>query len=140
MQMKTQVTMRQVITQTFKYEGFFGFYKGMGPPFVTVPLVNSIVFAAYEFCKVMMNVKSESEFTFNQSLYAGMFAGLVNSVIVSPMELVKCRLQLQRESSATAYYKGPIDCVRKMIAEEGVLSLNNGMVSTVLREVPCYAG
>ena len=64
----------------------------MGPPFVTVPLVNSIVFAAYEFCKLMMNVKSETEFTFQQSLYAGMFAGLVNSVVVSPMELIKCRL------------------------------------------------
>ncbi len=27
-----------------------------------------------------------------------------------------------------------------MIAEEGTLSLFNGMVSTVLREIPCYAG
>ncbi len=27
-----------------------------------------------------------------------------------------------------------------MIAEEGVLSLNNGLVATILREVPCYAG
>ena len=27
-----------------------------------------------------------------------------------------------------------------MVAEEGVLSLNKGLVATILREVPCYAG
>ena len=68
-----------------------------------------------------------------------MFAGLTNSPVVGPIELVKCRLQLQTETAANAYYKGPIDCVRKMIVEEGPKSLFNGMVSTVLREVPCYA-
>ena len=30
-------------------EGPHGFFKGMGPPMVTVPLINSIVFASYEF-------------------------------------------------------------------------------------------
>jgi len=52
------------MTQTFKYEGVKGFYKGVGPPLVTVPLINSIVFASYEFCKRMIGVKSEEEFTF----------------------------------------------------------------------------
>lgn len=27
-----------------------------------------------------------------------------------------------------------------MISEEGLLSLNKGLVATILREVPCYAG
>ena len=65
MQMSTHENMRTVISQTIKFEGFRGFYKGMGPPFVTVPLVNSVVFASFELCKSLMNVKSEKEFTFN---------------------------------------------------------------------------
>ncbi len=66
----------------------------MGPPLVTVPFVNSIIFAAYEFSKRMMHVQSEKDFTFRQALLAGMFAGGVNSIVVGPIELIKCRLQL----------------------------------------------
>lgn len=128
-----------MMSHTLTKEGFRGFYKGMGPPFCTVPLINSIIFASYEFSKRLMGVRSEKDFTFNQAIVAGMFAGLVNSCVVSPIELVKCRLQLQTESAHLAYYKGPMDCIRKMVAEEGFKSLFNGMVSTILREIPAYA-
>ena len=65
MQMSVGVSMRKVIFQTFRHEGILGFYKGMGPPLITVPLVNSIVYASYELCKKLMGVSSEKEFTFN---------------------------------------------------------------------------
>ena len=60
-----KVTFVEICKKTYKHEGFFGFYKGMGPPLVNVPLVNSIVFSAYEFCKRLMGVVSEDDFTFN---------------------------------------------------------------------------
>lgn len=70
-----------------------------------------------------------------------MFAGFTNSFVLSPIELVKCRLQIQRESKSTAYYKGPVDCVKKILIEEGVSKgLFKGLISTFAREVPCYAG
>ena len=59
MQMSTSLTMRQIIANTLKIEGILGFYKGMAPPFITVPIINSIIFASYEFSKRLMNVKSE---------------------------------------------------------------------------------
>ncbi len=83
----------------------------MGSPLFTVPLINSIVFASYELAKRMMGVQVGQESTFGQSMKAGMFAGFTNSFVLSPIELVKCRLQIQRESKLEAYYKGPIDCV-----------------------------
>ena len=70
------------------------FYKGVGPPLVTVPLVNSIVFAAFEFSKRTMGVLPGHDFTVAQNVLAGCFAGFVNSFVVSPIELIKCRLQL----------------------------------------------
>ena len=48
--------MRTIISQTVKNEGFLAFYKGIGPPLVTVPLINSIVFASYEFYKNLVGV------------------------------------------------------------------------------------
>ena len=59
------LTMRGVMSKTFVNEGFLGFYKGLGPPLTTVPLVNSIVFASYETAKKVMGVQSEADFTFN---------------------------------------------------------------------------
>jgi solute carrier family 25 carnitine/acylcarnitine transporter 20/29 len=65
----------------------------------------------------------------------------MNSFILSPIELVKCRLQNQRESRSNAYYKGPIDCIRKIIVEEGIRNgFFRGLASTLARETPCYAG
>lgn len=70
-----------------------------------------------------------------------MFAGFVNSIFLSPIELVKCRLQIQSESKHDAYYKGTMDCLTKIAKEEGFRhGLFKGMVSTTAREVPCYAG
>lgn len=60
--------MRTVISQTIVNEGFTAFYKGIGPPLVTVPLINSIIFASYEFYKNLIGVKSEKDFSFSQSM------------------------------------------------------------------------
>lgn len=65
----------------------------------------------------------------------------MNSFVLSPIELVKCRLQVQKEARHNAYYKGPIDCIRKIFVEEGLRNgLFKGLASTLARETPCYAG
>ena len=58
-------TFRSVIAKTLRHEGFFGFYKGMGPPMVFVPFINSIIFSSYEFCKRFIGVTDEKDFTFS---------------------------------------------------------------------------
>ena len=74
-------------------------------------------------------------------MMCGMFAGLVHSFVLSPIELVKCRLQIQKETSKKAYYKGSFDCVSRILQEEGLRNgLFKGMFATILREVPCYMG
>ena len=39
-----------------------------------------------------------------------------------------------------AYYHGPVHCVKRIVAEEGVRGLFSGLLSTISRETPCYAG
>lgn len=53
---RPNLSLRSIITETFTHEGFRGFYKGMGSPLITIPLVNSIVFASYELAKRLMGV------------------------------------------------------------------------------------
>jgi hypothetical protein len=88
------ISLRSVFRETYAHEGLRGFYKGMGSPLITIPIVNSIVFASYESAKRMMGVELGEECTFKQSLIAGMFGGFMNSFVLSPIELVKCRLQV----------------------------------------------
>jgi len=51
-----KISLRKIIHETYAHEGFKGFYKGMGSPLITIPLVNSIVFASYEFAKRCMGI------------------------------------------------------------------------------------
>ena len=71
-----------------------------------------------------------------------MFAGFVNSFVVSPVELVKSRMQIQTERHLKdAYYRSSLHCYYRITQEEGIRNgLMKGVVPTILREVPCYAG
>lgn len=69
---------------------------------------------------------------------AGAFAGITNSVISGPIEHVRIRMQTQPHG-AQRLYNGPIDCIRKLSAHEGVLKgLYRGEAVTVLREAQAY--
>jgi hypothetical protein len=61
---RPNITLRKIMRETYVNEGFRGFYKGMGSPLITIPAVNSIVFASYELAKRMMGVRLGEECTF----------------------------------------------------------------------------
>lgn len=72
---------------------------------------------------------------------SGALAGLVGSFLNTPIDLVKCRLQCQREERARAYYKGPLDCLIKVVTEEGgIRGLYRGLLCMILREFPLCGG
>jgi Mitochondrial carrier protein len=70
---------------------------------------------------------------------AGGWAGLVNTVIVGPVELVKSRLQVQYNQRGTkSNFAGPSDVVRDILKHRGPRGLFLGMNVTAIREVPAY--
>lgn len=63
---------------------------------------------------------------------------MTNSVLSGPIEHVRIRLQTQPHG-AERLYNGPIDCIRKLSAHEGVLrGLYRGQVVTIWREAQAY--
>eukprot|EP01015_Nassula_variabilis_P000849 TRINITY_DN1046_c0_g1_i5.p2 TRINITY_DN1046_c0_g1~~TRINITY_DN1046_c0_g1_i5.p2 ORF type:complete len:256 (-),score=-9.78 TRINITY_DN1046_c0_g1_i5:221-988(-) len=136
MQMLSQ-SLSRTLSSIFKEEGISGFYKGMGFPLVSVPLVNAVVFGSYEFFKRFLD--SIGSFSiYQQGLFSGLFAGLVNTVVVSPVELVKCRLQMQIAKSGNPLYTGPYQCTKNILMQDGIRGLYRGGFSTASREIPCY--
>ncbi|KAL8954443.1 MAG: hypothetical protein Q9193_007243, partial [Seirophora villosa] len=76
--------------------------------------------------------------SYGQLYASGAFAGLANSVLSGPIEHVRIRLQTQPHG-AGRLYSGPLDCVRKLGAHEGIMQgLYRGQAVTLLREAQAY--
>ncbi|XP_031624008.1 mitochondrial 2-oxodicarboxylate carrier [Contarinia nasturtii] len=73
-------------------------------------------------------------------IIAGGSAGFVEVCLMHPLDLVKTRLQIQNKINNTAsselYYKGVLDCFRKMLRNEGLFSFWKGIVPPILAETP----
>ena len=95
MQTGCEKSMMRVISNTYKNEGLLAFYAGMSSPFCTVPLVNAITWSSYEFFKRFTKINEGEELSMKQGVLAGMFVGSVISWIIGPVELLKCRIQVQ---------------------------------------------
>jgi solute carrier family 25 (mitochondrial carnitine/acylcarnitine transporter), member 20/29 len=110
----------------------------MGGPLVTIPLVNAIVFASYGMAKNFLSAENEENepLTLTQMTLAGSFAGMTNSIIVSPSELIKTKIQVQYGFTNTQL-KGPLEAAQQIVSKEGFKGLYRGMGATVAREV-CF--
>lgn len=128
-------TVKQIIGR----ERLKTFYNGMAFPFYSVPAVNAIIFCSFEFAKRQLNKVGYTD-SMTQGVLGGIFTGFVITAITTPTELIKCRLQSQYDDSKRKMYKSSLQCVKRIVREDGVKGLFRGGYSTLLREVPGYAG
>ena len=105
------------VRNIYLHEGLGGYYKGASAPLVCVPLVNAIIFATYEVTKKALQIWQNKEqlglFDFG---VAGACAGVVSTTIVTPIELVKCKMQMQKKFRK---YKNSLVCFVKTINKDG---------------------
>ena len=131
MQMDHSLTMVTSLQSIIKNEGFFQLFSGMYYPLITVPIINAIVFSSYELFK---KITQKKELSLINGIQNGAFAGLVNSIVVSPVELVKCHMQLNKD----ARYKSSSECARAIVRTDGVRGLFRGFYATSFREIFAY--
>ena len=65
---------------------------------------------------------------------------MFSTVVATPVELVKTRLQVQKDSKSNSYYKGIFDCLRKTYNYDGIRGIYKGNLITNLREIPAISG
>eukprot|EP01147_Barroeca_monosierra_P004729 gene4729-6826_t len=117
--------------------GFLGMYRGLSAPLVGSMVENAVLFAGYGIASNFLI--QNNMFTQGLPHYAlsGLGAGLVVSFVLTPIELVKCRIQMQNLAGNEQRYRGPVDCLVKVIKEEGLSrGLYRGNLAMVLREAP----
>ena len=135
-----------------EFGGVSSLFRGMTAPLGTAAVINAIVFSSYGMSSRFYDDYIIGDgvdydvgaYTFNhdpwkKAMACGSFAGLVQCVVICPMEHVKCRLQIQHSTgSANAIYKGPLDATRKIVKQAGIPKIFQGWWSTCLREVPAF--
>ena len=124
---------------TLKEDGFRALFQGINSPLLTTPLVNAVVFGAYAHAKTFIDVETN----FSGGLLAGAYAGLLNTFVVAPVELIKCRMQVQSHNAHIGLpprYRSSFHCMMEILHNGGVRELYSGTVATIYREIPAYAG
>lgn len=90
-----------------------------------------------EWGKIYRNLFGVDKMTQPLSVLTGASAGATESFVVVPFELVKIRLQ---DKASAGKYNGALDVVAKTVKNEGILSLYQGLESTMWRHILWNAG
>lgn len=103
-----------MFTGIVKNEGPLTLWKGSLFPLVCFGACSSILFAVNENLKEQfLRLHNRERNTITETAIAGGFAGLANSVISSPMEHIRIRMQTQK--STAKIYEGSVDCAKKIL-------------------------
>jgi solute carrier family 25 carnitine/acylcarnitine transporter 20/29 len=153
------------VTHTVRSEGLRSLYKGVTPPLLGTGVINALVFGMQGIftakIKELDGLPSNAPATLLHTCQASLLSGVCISVVVTPIEGIKSRLQVQyhalgraaaasasgsagsaaaASSSAAAaaaahaaapLYTGPRSCIKYVLQHQGVMGLYRGFLPVV---------
>ncbi|KAK8767983.1 hypothetical protein V5799_005235 [Amblyomma americanum] len=112
-------------------EGFMSIYKGILPPMLSETPTRAVKFFAFEQCKTLFAFGGPQ--TASSLCLAALFAGLIEGAFVNPFEVVKVRLQTDRQVVARQPSTFAVARAIYRDAGFGLRGLNLGLTSTMSR-------
>ncbi|XP_038897061.1 mitochondrial arginine transporter BAC2-like [Benincasa hispida] len=133
-------------------DGPAGLYRGMAAPLASVTFQNAAVFQIYAVLSRAFNSSSQSNGdppSYKAVAFGGVGTGALQSFILTPVELVKIRLQLQSAShaatshqqlisSSSSSHRGPLSVAKSICKTEGLRGIYRGLTITMLRDAPAH--
>uniref|UniRef100_UPI00358E1ABC mitochondrial ornithine transporter 1 n=1 Tax=Myxine glutinosa TaxID=7769 RepID=UPI00358E1ABC len=141
-------TFLRCMVQTFKEEGIQGIYRGSTPALAANISENAMLFLSYGLCQRLVRLacqtNNDTRLSDMQMACSGSLAAWFSSIVICPLELIKCRMQATREMHAAG--KSAINVsnctaaavMRAVLQTEGVRGFFHGMASTWIRDIPGY--
>lgn len=138
----------QEVALLLKQEGPLAFFKGMAAPIVAYGPTYALAFGAYGNAVRFLDNNhilegngadaAAGDIPLARVTAAGAWAGLLCTVFVAPTELIKVRMQIQREvAGRDGGYVRPWTVARKAVAQHGIVNgLFRGWCVTVVRDIP----
>ncbi|CAG8757334.1 29916_t:CDS:2 [Gigaspora margarita] len=152
--------------QTMSHEGLRGLYRGMSSPMVGAMLENAMLFLVYNHIQMVIkeyttpaykrhllynkNFADEISLDMSQLCMAGALSGAFASFVLTPVELIKCKLQVQESftynnnssvvkgsnisTTSTPIYTGPLSVIKYTLKQHGITGFFRGHTGTFIRE------
>ncbi|KAF9978838.1 hypothetical protein BGZ73_000109 [Actinomortierella ambigua] len=158
--------------KTVRSEGFLSLYNGLSSPLVGAMLENAVLFVGYRRAQDMLREfiavpdvdptsNAPAPLSIPMLCLSGGISGVFASMVLTPVELVKCKLQVQQlgelyasKAAAAALaaghhgskavmptpkkaslHSGPLSVIRHIYAQHGLRGFYLGHFPTFLREV-----
>ncbi|KAL2081586.1 hypothetical protein ACEWY4_023439 [Coilia grayii] len=119
--------------KVLRYEGFFGFYRGLVPQLIGVAPEKAIKLTVNDFVRDKFTDKDNTIPLFAEVL-AGGCAGGSQVIFTNPLEIVKIRLQVAGEIAT-----GPRVSALNVMRDLGFFGLYKGAKACFLRDIPFSA-
>lgn len=123
---------------TYQNEGIIkGFFQGIGSPLFGASLENASLFVAYNQTSNFLN-KHSSVNELTNIIISGAISGSCASFVLTPVELIKCKLQVANLANSVPGSKQRttkiFPTISNVIKERGLLGLWQGQSGTFIRE------
>ncbi|KAL1541060.1 mitoferrin-like [Salvia divinorum] len=125
-------TVNQAIRSILKSDGASGFYRGIAAMGIGAGPAHAVYFSVYEACKRSFSGGNPSSSSAHSA--AGVCATVASDAVLTPMDVVKQRLQLRGSP-----YRGVWDCVGRVVREEGIGAFFVSYRTTVVMNAPFTA-
>ena len=124
--------------QSLRVEGIAGLYRGISAPLIGAALETSSLFFSYRIAQNVLQATilpptSQSPLPLSALVASGGASGAFTSLLLTPIELVKCQMQVPLSPSGV---RGPglLSIVTSIFRHHGVLGFWHGQLGTLIRE------
>ena len=120
--------------QSIHIDGLRGLYRGISAPMAGAAIETSCLFFSYRIIQDALRVvtrRPTETLPFSALLLCGAASGSVTSLLLTPIELVKCKLQVLE---TPGYRTGPLALVSSVFRQNGILGFWRGQLGTLIRE------
>ncbi|XP_031722756.1 mitochondrial glutamate carrier 1 isoform X1 [Anarrhichthys ocellatus] len=130
-----------ITVELLKTRGLAGLYRGAGATLVRDVPFSMIYFPLFANLNALGREKVgnvQARAPFWQSFMAGCGAGSVAAVAVTPLDVIKTRLQTLQKGDGEDTYKGIVDCTRRIMTREGPSAFLKGAACRALVIAPLF--
>lgn len=120
-----------------KTEGITSLWSGLPPTLLMAMPATVVYFTAYEQLRksfTKFGSRNTTDYVFWAPMAAGAFARLIAATFISPLELIRTKMQSKKLS-----YREIGEAIRLLVQQRGYISLWKGLGPTILRDVPFSA-
>ncbi|XP_078529760.1 mitochondrial glutamate carrier 2 [Lissotriton helveticus] len=127
-----------ITRELMRTQGIAGVYKGLGATLLRDVPFSVIYFPLFANLNKLGQKSPGEKAPFLHSFVSGCLAGSIAAVAVTPLDVLKTRIQTLKKGTGEDTYNGIVDCARKIWRKEGPSAFLKGAVCRALVIAPLF--